>query len=210
MIYLVTGANRENGIGAEMVRQLRAAGHQVYATARTAAKDFLALDVSDEQSIAALAEKIPALDVLINNAGTIGDGPVSMATLSETFAINAAGPLLLARALLPAIRRGQKKALVHITSKMGSIADNSSGGYYAYRMSKAALNMASMSLARDLRGDGITSVVLHPGWVQTDMGGRGAPITPETSAKGMLAVIDRLTPKDSGRFYDYKGNEIPF
>lgn len=224
MIYLITGASRPNGIGAELVRQLLAAGHDVHATARSVdALAFLkharftphALDVADEKSIAALGRAVSAVDVLVNNAGTIGNsdaaiGEQTQSALVETFVINAAGPVLVTQALLPALEKGKRKLVAHVTSRMGSIADNSSGGYYSYRMSKAALNMASMSLARDLAPRGITSIVLHPGWVKTDMGGSGAPTEAPESARGMLAVIDRVGLAESGKFYDFRGKELPF
>ena len=222
MIHLVTGANR--GIGLEFVRRLLALGHTVHATARDPARASVlagltphvhALDVGDEGSIARLAAALREVDVVINNAGTIGDeasplGEQTLAGLSAAFAINAAGPLLLTQALLPAIGRGKRKLVVHITSRMGSIGDNSSGGYYSYRMSKAALNMASKSLALDLAPKGIISVVMHPGWVKTDMGGAGATLTPEESVRGMLKVIDGIDAKSSGKVYNYNGAEIAY
>jgi NAD(P)-dependent dehydrogenase (short-subunit alcohol dehydrogenase family) len=116
--------------------------------------------------------------------------------------------LRVAVALRPNLRKGSK--LVHITSGMGSISDNTSGGYYAYRMSKAALNMASRSLAVDLKGDGIISVVINPGWVQTDMGGKSAPTPVDESVRGILREVDRATLADSGEFLNWKGNRYAF
>jgi NAD(P)-dependent dehydrogenase (short-subunit alcohol dehydrogenase family) len=173
------------------------------------------LDLTQERSIEGLARDIDALDVLINNAGIANDedtgiGTLGQAALAEAFLANAAGPLLLTQALLPALARGKRKLLVHITSRMGSIADNTSGGSYAYRMSKAALNMASKSLSVDLAPQGIVSVVLHPGWVKTDMGGSGAPLALEPAVRDVLAVIDGLSAKDSGNFLNYKGQPIPY
>ena len=113
-------------------------------------------------------------------------------------------------ALLPHGRRGRGKKIVHITSGMGSIGDNGSGGAYAYRMSKVALNMMSKSLAVDLRGEGIISVVINPGWVQTDMGGPRATITVEESVKNILTRIDETTLEHSGEFLNWKGNRYPW
>jgi NAD(P)-dependent dehydrogenase (short-subunit alcohol dehydrogenase family) len=111
---------------------------------------------------------------------------------------------------LPHLRRGSGKKLVHVTSGMGSIGDNASGGFYAYRMSKAALNMMSRCLAADLRGEGIVSVVINPGWVQTDMGGSSAPTTVQDSVAGILREVDRATLADSGEFLNWKGNRYPW
>jgi NAD(P)-dependent dehydrogenase (short-subunit alcohol dehydrogenase family) len=112
--------------------------------------------------------------------------------------------------LLPSLRRGKAKKIVAITSGMGSIGDNSSGGAYGYRMSKAALNMAYRSIAVDLQGEGFTAVVVNPGWVQTDMGGRHAPTPVADSASKIVALIDRITPEDSGGFLDYRGHAWPW
>jgi NAD(P)-dependent dehydrogenase (short-subunit alcohol dehydrogenase family) len=131
---------------------------------------------------------------------------LELGDVGDTFDVNATGALRVSVALLPNIRRGGAKKLVHITSGMGSISDNTSGGYYAYRMSKAALNMMSRSLAVDLRGEGIASYVINPGWVQTDMGGRSAPTPVEESVRGILNEIDRATLADSGEFLNWRGN----
>jgi NAD(P)-dependent dehydrogenase (short-subunit alcohol dehydrogenase family) len=120
------------------------------------------------------------------------------------------GPLRLAECFAPHVARGAGKRIASLSSVMGSIGNNSSGGYYNYRASKAALNAAMKSLAVDLAPKGIVVVVLHPGWVRTDMGGASAPVTPEASVAGMRALIDRLTPADAGRFFTYEGREIPW
>jgi len=230
MRALVTGANR--GIGLELVRQLSARGDTVDACARTpdTATDLKALagdkvrlhalDVTDAASVRALATALgdAAIDVVFNVAGIEG-GPQSLRELADdlsldavtsTFDVNAAGALRVTVAVLPHVRRGTVKKLVHVTSGMGSISDNGSGGSYAYRMSKAALNMMSKSLAVDLKSEGITSVVINPGWVQTDMGGSRAPTPVDESIRGMLSVIDAATLADSGEFLNWKGNRYPW
>ena len=225
MRALVTGANR--GIGLELVRQLLARGDAVEACARhpdAAALTALAcdrlrvhpLDVTDPASVAALAAALGDLpiDVVFNVAGFYGGPHQSVALMARelalpevarTFDVNAMGPLRVAVAVLPNVRRGAGKKLVHVTSGMGSISDNTSGGYYAYRMSKAALNMMSRSLAVDLHDEGITSVVINPGWVQTDMGGAGAPTPVDESVRGILTEVDRATLADSGEFLNWDG-----
>ena len=227
MRILVTGANR--GIGLELVRQLRERGDHVEACARSPqqadALQALAgdrvrihpLDVTDAQSVRALAGALreTALDIIFNVAGVYGGSRQSLRQMADdlelrdvadTFDVNAIGPLRIAVALLPQLRRGTAKKLVHITSGMGSIADNTSGGYYAYRMSKAALNMMSRSLAVDLRPEGIISFVINPGWVQTDMGGPGAKTPVADSVRGILRETDRATIAESGEFLNWKGN----
>lgn len=220
--YVVTGANR--GLGLEFVKQLSARGDRVYATCRTpeAARELQklvsrhvtihALDVADDASVSAFAKDLAGVpvDVLINNAGTMGPanqffGRTDFGGWHETLNINTAGPLRVLEALTSNLVKGEGKLAVSVTSGMGSIADNTSGGYYAYRASKAALNMIMRTAAIDLRSHGITVVVINPGWVQTDMGGPSATITPETSIRGMLSVIDKVTPKESGTFLDYAG-----
>lgn len=229
MHHVVTGANR--GIGLELTRQLLARGDQVTATARhpESATELqalgaaaggrlrvLACDVASDGSARALGEALAgeAVDVVINNAGIMGqkaslEGMDLMEAL-HTIDVNAMGPIRVSRALLPMVRRGQRKCLVHITSGMGSIGDNTSGGSYAYRMSKAALNMASKSMSVDLAREGILSVVVNPGWVQTDMGGAGAPLPVRDSAAHILALIDRLRPEDSGAFFNHDGSRYPW
>lgn len=220
---LLTGANR--GIGLEFARQLAARGDRVVATCRNpeaatelAALDVQveALDVSDGASIermSALYEERP-LDLLINNAGVgVGHRPlgeVDYAEMEAFFRVNALGPLRLAETLLPALERGEQRTIVSLTSRVGSIQDNTSGGSYAYRASKAALNAITKSLALDLADTGFTCVVLHPGWVQTDMGGARAPLSTDESVAGMLQVVDGLGREDSGSFFDYTGEALPW
>lgn len=223
MTVLVTGANR--GIGLELVRQMRARGHQVIGTARkpeqamelkeTGAR-VVQLDVTDSNSIRAMAEQLKGqrIDLLINNAGMLGHNAQSFAETDfdqviATFDVNSLGPMRVTQALLPNILAGSGKTVIQISSTMGSIANNS-GGYYGYRASKAALNMLNSSLALELADRGITSVVIHPGWVQTRLGGENAAITVEDSVTGMMQVIAKLGPEDSGRFLNYQGEELPW
>ena len=126
------------------------------------------------------------------------------------FAVNSVAPLRLVQALLPQLRAGRGKKVINLTSRMGSIEDNSSGAAYAYRASKAALNMETRSLAIDLRAAGFVCVVLHPGWVATDMGGANAPESVADSIKGMLEVIDGLEAGNSGEFFDFTGARVPW
>lgn len=220
---LVTGANR--GIGLELVRQLRARGDQVVAVCRTAtdalrqtgARVVEGIDVGSDAGVAELAARAgdAPLDLLINNAGVLERdalGALDFEALRRQFEINALGPLRVTQALLPRLHAGSKVALV--TSRMGSIGDNGSGGAYGYRMSKAALNMAGVSLARDLHGRGIAVVILHPGMVATDMTagfGHGPHmVTPPDAAAGLLARIDELTLSSSGRFLHANGEVLPW
>lgn len=214
---LITGANR--GLGLEFVRQYREAGWRVIATARTPSEELNALgvrvealDMSDLEAVAGFGSKIGGLlDLLIANAGTYGpreasDGAEAREWL-DTFAVNTVAPYLLAQSVLPNVRQATGK-LVAISTRMGSIEDNSSGGFLAYRSSKTALNMAWRTLA--LANRDLTCVVLHPGWVQTRMGGANAPVTPEESIGGMRRVIEGLSPADSGEFFDYQGQRVPW
>jgi NAD(P)-dependent dehydrogenase (short-subunit alcohol dehydrogenase family) len=225
---LVTGANR--GLGLEFVRQYAADGWTVHACCRDpgTAKELKAikgaitihaLDVADRASIKALAKalKSTAIDVLINNAGVYGGdrdrqtfGKVDDGSWDATLRTNALGPLMITEALVDNVARGGAKIIACVTSKMGSMADNTSGGAYIYRASKAALNAVAVSLAHDLKARGLTVIAFHPGWVQTDMGGRGPPITPKVSIAGMRAVIAAARPADSGKFPNYDGATIPW
>src|SRR5688500_7072151 len=227
MRCVVTGANR--GIGLELVRQLVARGEQVDAAAREpekagelaglAAGDRLRvhrLDHLDPDSIRALAGALGGapVDLLVNNAGVYGGNrqhlpSVDLEDAVRTFRVNALGPLQVTLALLDNLKAARGK-VIHVTSGMGSIADNKSGAFYAYRMSKAALNMMSRSLAVDLRGAGVASAVINPGWVKTDMGGPGAPTPVEESVRGMLREIDAFTIENTGEFLDWKGRPYPW
>ncbi|MBS1199455.1 MAG: short-chain dehydrogenase [Proteobacteria bacterium] len=215
---LVTGANR--GIGLELCRQLKEAGYEVIAACRDRSPELEALgleivdgvDVTDTAGIATLERRIGEreLDLLVNNAGILKSDTLDtldVGKLIRQFEVNAVGPLLVTRALRQRLRRGAKVAIV--TSLMGSIADNTSGGYYGYRMSKAAVNMAGVSLARDLQEQGITVLLLHPGMVATGMtSGRGMPA--EEAARGLLARIEEATPADSGSFRHASGKALPW
>jgi NAD(P)-dependent dehydrogenase (short-subunit alcohol dehydrogenase family) len=170
--------------------------------------------VADDASVHAFARNVGdvGVDLLINNAGVYGSDKQSVDDMDfrdalATINVNALGALRVSLALLPALRKGKGRKVVHVTSGMGSIADNTSGGFYAYRMSKAALNMASKSLSIDLRSESIVSVVINPGWVQTDMGGPGARTTVTESVAGMLAQIEALTLANTGAFVNWRGGE---
>jgi NAD(P)-dependent dehydrogenase (short-subunit alcohol dehydrogenase family) len=216
--WLVTGANR--GIGLALCRLLQARGDSVIAVCRTPSAELQALEVRIEKGIELTSAKSledlstrlagVRLDGAILNAGILeGDDLKSFSaeSLQRQFEVNAVAPLLLARALLPNLAEGSKLGL--ITSRMGSIDDNGSGGYYGYRMSKTALNMAGRSLAVDLRPRGIAVAILHPGMVATRMVGF-AGIPPEQAAAGLLARLDALKLGGSGRFWHAKGEELPW
>jgi len=220
---LVTGANR--GIGLEYARQLAAKGYTVIGTARSpdkaAALAAVAdrvepLDVTDPASVAALAERLDgvAIDILINNAGIFERQDVTLETvdfemMERTFQVNTLGPLRVTKALLPNLRAGEGKTVVSMSSVLGSI-ENSSGRWYAYRSSKSALNQINRVMSEELGGEGFVFTVLHPGWVQTDMGGPSATYTPEQSVAGLVKVIEELGPADNGAFYDFQGKPIPW
>jgi short-subunit dehydrogenase len=225
---LVTGANR--GLGLEFAKQYAQNGYRVFATARARAQagELLALAqsnpnvsvhtlaVDDPASITALSHELSgqAIDILLNNAGTGGPkqqrlGSIDYDGMLETLKVNAIAPLRLSEALLPNVERSERKLIVAVTSGMGSIAD-SGGGSYAYRASKAALNMSFHNLALDLKDRGVIAVVINPGWVQTDMGGSRAPITPQESISAMRKIFDGLTIADTGKFLDYKGGTWPW
>lgn len=231
MRYLVTGANR--GIGLELTRQLLARGDRVFAACRqpdtaTALQELavedrarlkvVQLDVSDPASIAAsydvVARLADSLDVLINNAG-VGAGNESLGTVTQetllhTYKVNAAGPILVVQQYLDLLKVGEGKKIVNISTGISSIGDRDRGGMYSYTGSKAALNMHNKNLSLDVAAFGITSIVLDPGWVKTDMGGPNAWITPEESVSGILKVVDGLTIEKSGKFFHYTGSEIPW
>jgi NAD(P)-dependent dehydrogenase (short-subunit alcohol dehydrogenase family) len=216
---LVTGANR--GIGLALCQTLAARGDQVIATCRRSSpaldqlgvRVLTGIDVADDASVASLRRAVDRqpIDILIHNAGVLADDSLSELDLERVrwqFEINALGPLRVTRALLDHLHRGAKIAI--ITSRMGSIADNGSGGSYGYRMSKAAVNMAGVSLARDLRPRGIAVALLHPGYVRTDMTGGHGNIDTSASAAGLVARIDELELDTSGSFWHASGEVLPW
>lgn len=219
---LVTGSNR--GIGLALCKQLKQRGFQVIATCRHASTELIELgmeiidqvDVSDPESLQALAQKIAGrrLDWLINNAGIAGGLGLrdidanTVESFIRMYQVNSLGPLLTTQSLLDNLSSGCKVGLV--TSRMGSIEDNDSGGSYAYRMSKAALNAAGKSLSIDLKPKGIAIAILHPGWVRTDMTGHGGLIDSDESARGLLDRMAELTLETSGTFWHMNGDVLPW
>ena len=228
MHILISGANR--GIGLGLVRVFIERGDTVVATAReprgaqelqalqaqyAAQLQVLPLDVDDDASCAALAGQLTAgsLDGLINNAGRAGGGDalesLDFAVGEAVLRTNACGPLRVTRALAAALRRPGAKVL-NVSSRMGSIADNQQGGSMFYRMSKAALNMATRTLALQWQPEGITVWAMHPGWVQTRMGGRAAPTAVATSATALAQFFVEATPAVAGGFFNLDGQPLPY
>lgn len=225
---LITGANR--GIGLEFVKQYQAAGFEVIATCRdpqlaqelkTVAEkghvQIVELDVTNEQHLRAAQASLSnvPIDLLINNAGILGEreeafGAVRTEDMMMVFRTNSIAPLHVSEVFLPNVLQSNLKTIVAVSSTMGSIASNDSGGYYSYRASKAALNSVMQSMAVDLAPQGIRMLVLHPGWVKTDMGGAGALITAEESVQGMRNVIADQVRLPAPGFYRYDGQMIPF
>lgn len=218
--YLVTGANR--GIGLEYCRQLQQRGDDVIAVCRSSSEDLEALgvrvetgvDITSDESVAQLANKLEGItiDVLINNAGIVERvslDNLDFESIRKQFEVNAIGPLRLTKALLPQIKPGGK--VIIMTSRMGSIDDNTSGGSYGYRMSKVALSMAGKSLSHDLKPQNIAVAILHPGLVSTRMTGfTQNGITPEESVKGLLARVDELSLENTGTFWHSNGEVLPW
>ena len=226
---LITGANR--GIGLEHARRYAERGARVFATARKPdeADDLAALakqhskvevlpyDAADDAAPAALKERIGdgPLDLLFANAGAMGTrrqsfGDVDTEAVLNLIHVNALAPLKLAEALADNVAKSDRKVMAFQTSLMGSIDDNGSGGAYAYRLSKVALNMVGKGVANDLRSRGIIAVLLHPGWVRTRMGGASGKISVEECVEGQQRVLDALTPAQGGRFFNYDGRELPW
>jgi NAD(P)-dependent dehydrogenase (short-subunit alcohol dehydrogenase family) len=218
-VIVVSGANR--GIGLELCRQYAKRGEKVTALCRKSSRELDAanvrieagIDVTSDAAANDLAKRLQdvTVDVLVLNAGILERmtlDELDFDVAQKSFDVNALGPLRLTKALLPRMRAGGKIAL--ITSRMGSIADNSSGGSYAYRMSKAALNMAGMSLARDLKGKGIAVAILHPGHVKTDMTGGHGNIDAAGAASQLIARIDGLSLDNSGTFWHANGEVLPW
>jgi NAD(P)-dependent dehydrogenase (short-subunit alcohol dehydrogenase family) len=222
---LITGANR--GLGLEFARQYLADGWRVIACCRSLDQasdlkklghkiELHALDVTSQESIQHLAKSLNGtpIDVLINNAGLHGDrrpfGNTDVALWSRIFEVNTIAPVQVLAALLENVAASTQKKVVNISSKVGSIADGPSGGSYAYRSSKTALNMAMVNAAHELKARGLTILLIHPGWVQTDMGGPSAPVSIEQSITGIRRIIDKATQAETGHFYDYTGRQLPW
>jgi NAD(P)-dependent dehydrogenase (short-subunit alcohol dehydrogenase family) len=227
---LVTGANR--GLGLEFVRQYADDGWRVFAACRAprSARELkelasrhaerisvLALDVTDGESVKAAAGHLRGepIDLLLNNAGVGGPpgqkvGSLDYAAWARVLDANVLGPARMIETFMENVAKGRDKRIVTVTSRMGSIADNSSGGSYAYRSSKAGVNAAIKSFAIDLAPRGITCVVVHPGWVRTDMGGAGGKLAPAESVKSLRSLIESLKKTDSGKFFNYDGEPLPW
>ena len=221
---LITGSNR--GLGLEFARQYAAAGWKVLATCRDPQSatelnavageiQVLPLDVSDFLAIDTVSRILSAekIDLLLNNAGLNGSpaiafGETDYEDWSEVFRVNTQAPLKMAECFVEQVANSDKKLIVSLSSRLGSISENDEGEQYSYRSSKAALNAVNKSMSVDLAGRGITTAVLHPGWARTDMGGPNAAVDPVDSVSGMRAVIDNLTSADSGRNFSYDGSSI--
>jgi len=226
---LITACNR--GIGLEFADQYARGGWQVHATCRNPASatelNSLAerypsihihqLDVVDREGIDALANELSslALDLLIHNAGVYPSAGRRLDSVESTawldaFRVNTIAPALITRALLPQLDLGRLKTVAILSSKVGSIEDNGSGGSYAYRSSKTAVNQVMKSLSIDLAPQGYKVVSLHPGWVQTEMGGPNALIGTAESVSGMRRVLEQLTHQQTGKFFNFDGSAIPW
>ncbi|HFE37960.1 MAG TPA: SDR family oxidoreductase [Gammaproteobacteria bacterium] len=230
MNVLITGTNR--GIGLQMVKTAVSKQWRVFACCRnphTAEKlaevaqmsgglvSMHTLDVADKAQIQALAYELRAesIDILLNNAGVYGAmnqefGGIDEQDWLNTFRINTIVPMLIAEAFVENVARSERKIIASVSSKMGSIADNGSGGCYIYRSSKAALNAVMKSMSIDLAPRNIACVILHPGWVKTDMGGPYAEITTRESVQQMFHTLDKVTLDDSGSFYEIDGRLLPW
>ena len=225
----ITGTAR--GIGLELVRQFLEAGSKVFATARHPETDalqslkaahgdalqLLKLDVTNRSEIETAVSSLAGqpVNLLINNAGLYQSRSDDMESLKaetwlQEFHVNAIAPFMVTRALRSNLAAADDALVAMISSKMGSMSDNTSGGAYSYRSSKAALNAVTVSLARDLAGDGTRVVALHPGWVRTDMGGASAPVDTTQSASGLRKVMLGIGDPQNGGFFNYTGDAIPW
>ncbi|WP_422449505.1 MULTISPECIES: SDR family oxidoreductase [unclassified Endozoicomonas] len=228
-IVVVTGVSR--GLGLELCRQYLAQGAKVYGCCRSPEQsqkllelkrsagyqfELVPLDITQPGMIHNLQYVIEEpIDILINNAGIYGPfglsyDEVTVDSWMEVLRVNSVAPMMVTQALVEKVAQSHEKKIIMMSSKMGSMGDNQKGGSYIYRSAKAALNAVAKSLAIDLAGKGISVGVLHPGWVQTDMGGVNAPIDTETSIRGVRKVIDQLSLKNSGQFINYDGSVIPW
>ena len=230
---LITGSNR--GLGLGLVKEyLRQDDSFIFATCRNPEDAFelkqlaakhenrimiLKLDAADQNSIEDAAgvagESVDGLDILINNAAMNPKSiqsfeGIDRATMMALFEVNSVAPLMIVRAFVQLLRRGRNPRIVNVSSQVGSMGWKRSGGSYAYAASKAALNMVTRCLAGDLRGDGITTITLHPGWVQTDMGGAGASLAIDESVGAIRNLIAGLTPEDNGQFFKWNGEPHPW
>ena len=231
MNVLITGSNR--GIGLGLARAYISKGAHVIASCRTPENvkeleslrrshgdrlKILQLDVTKKKQLVSLDEELGdrKIDILYLNAGVTGGrkavpfGDLKSQEWGEVLLVNSIAPILVAQRMLPRIRRSGSKTIAILTSQMGSIGNNTSGGSYIYRSSKAALNAGAKSMALDLKGIGVKVILLHPGWVQTDMGGPNAEITVEQSVAGMVTLIERLGIDESGSFFNYRGEMLPW
>ncbi|MGV2989448.1 SDR family oxidoreductase [Vibrio sp. E150_011] len=224
---LITGANR--GIGFALTQEYLTAGYQVYATYRSesSSQALMALSIQHESlttyklditrydEMSRLFQDFPTIDIVINNAGYYGPknygfGNTDPEEWRRVFEINTIAPLKLVEILCPKLQASSVRKIICLSSKVGSMTENTSGGGYIYRSSKAALNSVVKSLSNDLSSDGFTVLALHPGWVQTEMGGPNALISTQISAKGLVSVIESATLEDSGRFLNYDGRSLPW
>ncbi len=228
---LVTGANR--GLGLEFTRQFLGRGDRVFAACRKpeGAVDLqhlasaypkrttvLTMDVTKEEDLATaydiVAEQAGSLDILVNNAGIIyrGETPENIRAdvFRQSFEVNAIAPMMVAQKFLPLLEKGTAPKIINLTSQLGSLTRKTFGGHYSYSSSKAALNMFTRTLAFDIRSRGIVVVVVHPGWVKTDMGGEAAPLRAADAVHGMMELIDRLTIENTGAFYSWEGETLPW
>ncbi|MCG9660149.1 C-factor [Vibrio mediterranei] len=223
----ITGANR--GIGLALTKRYLQSGYQVHATYRSAcsAKELLSLevsesnlstycfDVTDYPTYPQLLAQLPNLDIVINNAGYYGPkgygfGNTDIDEWRKVLEINTIAPLKLVEALYPKIQKSTIRKIACLSSKVGSMTENTSGGGYIYRSSKAALNSVVKSLSNDLSQEGITVLALHPGWVQTEMGGPNALISTTESASGLFKVIENANSNHSGQFINFDGQPLPW
>ena len=226
---LITGANR--GIGLEFARAYAGIGWRVFATCRAPDRALTLadlatktgslvslhqLDVTSDVSVTTLAKELrnESIDILINNAGAMLPaetfGNYNYEKWVQTYEVNTVGAARVTEALINQVAASDRKVVAAISSGLGSIADNTSGGWAAYRASKAALNMTMKTLSLELVSRGIACVVMSPGWVQTDMGGANAHLTPEESVSGMREVLDQVSIATTGRFYHYTSQEYPW
>ena len=226
---LLTGANR--GIGLELARQFAEDGWQVIACCRNPAGadelqalaerhpalEIHALDVTDYTQMAALGRELGdrPIDILLSNAGIFGSksaafGSIDPGEWRQVLEVNTIAPLMLAQAFVEQVAASERKLIAVISSKMGSIDDNGSGGSYLYRSSKTAVNQVFKCLSIDLAERGIAAISLHPGWVKTDMGGPNAETGSDASAAGLKAILQSAGPQHNGRFLNYDGSPIPW